>query len=77
MFITKYHKNINMTGATSGAGTPYPSLSQHVLMYITHVNEVHTFTIYYHTSKTLTRQVPLVEQELLTLLEHLSSPPVF
>jgi hypothetical protein len=42
MFITKYHKNINMTGATSGAGTPYPSLSQDVLMYITHVNEVHT-----------------------------------
>ena len=31
--------------ATSGAGTPYPSLSQDVLMYITHVNEVHTFTI--------------------------------
>jgi len=25
----------------------------------------------------LTRQVPLVEQELLTLPEHLSSPPVF
>ena len=25
----------------------------------------------------LTRQVPLVEQELLTLLEHLSLPPVF
>jgi hypothetical protein len=25
----------------------------------------------------LTRRVPLVEQELLTLLEHLSSPPVF
>ena len=25
----------------------------------------------------LTQQVPLVEQELLTLLEHLSSPPVF
>jgi hypothetical protein len=24
----------------------------------------------------LTRRVPLVEQELLTLLEHLSSPPV-
>jgi len=25
----------------------------------------------------LSRQVPLVEQELLTLPEHLSSPPVF
>jgi hypothetical protein len=25
----------------------------------------------------LTQQVPLVEQELLTLPEHLSSPPVF
>jgi hypothetical protein len=25
----------------------------------------------------LTRRLPLVEQELLTLLEHLSSPPVF
>ena len=25
----------------------------------------------------LTRQMPLVEQELLTLPEHLSSPPVF
>jgi hypothetical protein len=25
----------------------------------------------------LTRRVPLVEQELLTLPEHLSSPPVF
>ena len=25
----------------------------------------------------LTRQVPLVEQELLTLLDHMSSPPVF
>jgi hypothetical protein len=29
------------------------------------------------TTTRLTRRVPLVEQELLTLLEHLSSPPLF
>ena len=31
----------------------------------------------YHRICRLTRRVPLVEQELLTLPEHLSSPPVF
>ena len=29
------------------------------------------------SKRELTRRVPLVEQELLTLAEHLSSPPVF
>ena len=33
--------------------------------------------VYLDFSSRLTRRVPLVEQELLTLLEHLSSSPVF
>ena len=36
----------------------------------------HSWLITWFVTK-LTRRVPLVEQELLTLLEHLSSPPVF
>ena len=35
------------------------------------------WTLNWHVGKRLTRRVPLVEQELLTLPEHLSSPPVF
>jgi len=35
------------------------------------------FTILLLMSELLTRWMPLVEQELLTLLEHQSSPPVF
>ena len=35
------------------------------------------FTTYYRLVTRLTRRVPLVEQELFILLEHMRSPPVF
>jgi hypothetical protein len=36
-----------------------------------------SFTIYHRLLTRVTRQVPLVEQALLTFPEHPSSPPVF
>jgi hypothetical protein len=42
-----------------------------------HFPVLSSFTTYYRCVTRLTRRVPLVEQELLTLPEHLSSPPVF
>jgi hypothetical protein len=42
-----------------------------------HFRVLSSFTTYYGFVTRLTWRVPLVEQELLTLPEHLSSPPVF
>ena len=42
-----------------------------------HFPVLSSFMTYHRVVTRLTRRVPLVEQELLTLSEHLSSPPVF
>ena len=42
-----------------------------------HFPVLSSFMTYHWVVTRLTRWVPLVEQELLTLSEHLSSPPVF
>jgi hypothetical protein len=48
------------------------------LYLFTHTGVQHDFHIRRCSCRlTVTRRVPLVEQELLTLSEHLSSPPVF
>ena len=102
---------INTMGATSGAGTAYPScfewgscysvfslicmfcrslfvtLSHFLLAFVLSVLLRYTdsvFSLLYlqtllicQTIFIITRRVSLVEQELLTLPEHLSSSPVF
>ena len=42
-----------------------------------HFHVLSSFTTYHRFPIRLTRRVPLVEQELLTLPEHMNSPPVF
>ena len=62
----------------------YEIIWQWLLTYV--VDRIHLFVIHTvnillvqlgHWSRYFTRRVPLVEQELLTLPEHLSSSPVF
>jgi hypothetical protein len=42
-----------------------------------HFPVLSSFSTYYRFVARLTRRVPLVEEELITLPEHLSSPPIF